>query len=147
MQLDYQTDMTGWTDALFEMNQRIENLQLAHETIGELGVEMVRQNFDDEGGAFKWKDLKPATVAERKRLGYEGEHPILYRSGSLYRSVTFDPHQEYVDIGSNDRRARALFFGSELLGIPERSPFMFRPGFRELVENIYLEHIFSHVVI
>lgn len=39
------------------------------------------------GGRSGWPQLAPSTVAERKRLGIGGAHPILWRTGTLAESL------------------------------------------------------------
>lgn len=45
-----------------------------------------QRRFQAEGPG--WDELKPGTVADRERMGYDGAHPILNREGSLRRSLT-----------------------------------------------------------
>lgn len=48
------------------------------------------ENFAGEqtGQGRPWAALRPFTIAERTRLGYGGQHPILVRTGSLRSSYT-----------------------------------------------------------
>ena len=52
----------------------------------DLILETNESTFQREGPG--WHFLAPATVAERERLGYPGEHPILVREGILKSSLT-----------------------------------------------------------
>lgn len=44
-----------------------------------------KTNFDDEGGMYgEWEELEPDwTVLDRIKEGYDGEHPILERAGTM----------------------------------------------------------------
>lgn len=46
--------------------------------------------FSTEGGSTgaPWPQLAPSTQAQRRRLGYGPQHPILQRSGKLMRALT-----------------------------------------------------------
>lgn len=71
----------------------IQNLSPALEQVGELLQQDWRQQFADEGGYLgakvgpSWALLRPATVADRERRGFGGEHPMLVRYGDLRASV------------------------------------------------------------
>lgn len=63
--------------------------------LGYVGSDMkanFRANIDAESGGpdfgGPYPPLKPATVAERERLGYGGSHPILKRTLALYGALT-----------------------------------------------------------
>jgi phage gpG-like protein len=46
-------------------------------------------NITGEGGMYgAWAPLRPATVADRIRQGYGGDHPIMWRTGLLLRSLS-----------------------------------------------------------
>lgn len=83
-------------------------------------------NFAAESaGATPWAPLAPRTVADRERLGYPGEHPILVRSGQYRRSfidpaddehysrVTTEGGRTVIAEGTTDIRAGTLEFGSD----------------------------------
>lgn len=55
--------------------------------------EQFRLNFEGEKGRRPWPALAPRTVAERRRLGYGGAHPILVRTGALRQHVLRTPAQ------------------------------------------------------
>lgn len=61
-----------------------------------------KRNFEVEGFPTKWAPLAERTVAERRRLGFPGTHPILQRTRELKRSVVERGHPYNVselDIG------------------------------------------------
>lgn len=81
-------------------------------------------NFAREmGDDAPWAALTPFTVRERRRLGYPGEHPILFRSGSYHDSFVDEGHARHISEwdasgglwtvaeGSSDPRAEELEFG------------------------------------
>lgn len=81
-------------------------------------------NFAREAGDdAPWAPLARFTVEERRRLGFPGEHPILYRTGSYHDSFVDDEHPLHVseflsqgglwvmEEGSRDERAEELEFG------------------------------------
>ena len=47
-----------------------------------------------------WPPLKPATVRQRQRKGYGGEHPKLQRSGALIRSILSQVDETSATVGS-----------------------------------------------
>lgn len=51
---------------------------------------IVAKAFESEGASTgaPWKPLAKSTQAERKRLGYGPQHPILERTGTLKRALT-----------------------------------------------------------
>lgn len=56
------------------------------------------ENFSREGSAAGgWRALAEATVAERRRLGFPGEHPILRRSGALRASFIQPGATDHVE--------------------------------------------------
>lgn len=92
------------------------------------------RNFMREGNIEgSWNPLAPATVKERVRLGYGGEHPILFRTGEYARS--FQGGAGYVEesshslgiwrisVGSDDYRATTHEFGRD--NVPARPVLVF----------------------
>lgn len=80
-------DITGMTEALAYLNHIVDELEQPTEALEKSTQAVAKQwhkNFDAEGAEYKrWKGLSGRTVAERARLGYGGEHPILRREGTL----------------------------------------------------------------
>lgn len=85
---------------LAAFGQQISDLSPAFEQIGEDLMGDFAANMAMEGGLYgktsksylgenagPWKPLAESTVAERTRLGYGGEHPILQRTGALRESL------------------------------------------------------------
>lgn len=105
---------------------RIENMSEAWEEVGyALQMDFI-ENFAEEGGVFgkgawaQWQPLRPATAADRRRLGYPGEHPILVREGDLMASVTirgaannvFEVGPNSLVLGTTDYKAKYHQFGT-----------------------------------
>lgn len=82
------------------------------------GIKQQHQaNFTRQGsGNGSWRQLAPATVADRRRQGYAGNRPILVRRGDLRRSFVERGGDNYervwqspvgltIESGSDDPRA------------------------------------------
>jgi len=69
-------------------------------------LDVNRVTFEREGPG--WAPLAPATVEDRERHGFPGEHPILERTGALKRSLTvkgalgnvYEVGRDYMKVGS-----------------------------------------------
>lgn len=98
------------------------------------------ESFADQGSARgAWVSLRPRTVAERIRLGYPGQRPILVRSGELRASWTRRGHSDHVEtydrtndgwrigVGSKDIRAGTHELGNPRFNIPARPVRYLRP--------------------
>lgn len=106
--------------------QNISDLSSAWEKVGELLQDDWRQQFASEGGYLgvrvgpEWAPLAPATVADRLRRGYDGEHPILVRTGQLRASVIergaagniFEVGSDHVTVGTEYPTAQFHQFGT-----------------------------------
>jgi len=89
----------------------------------------IREIFEQEG-LPPWEPLAQSTKRERVRLGFPPEHPILQRTGSLFRSLTgADSLLVYEDRGdadleaiwgTTDPRFPVLQWGSEDFTVPPR---------------------------
>ena len=83
--------------------------------LGFIGQDMIRKfqaNIVKESGGTDfpaWAPLKPATVAERERLGYGGPHPILQRERDLFSHLTFAVAGETVEAGLDGSLVYPLF--------------------------------------
>ena len=99
------------------------------------------ESFAGQGSARgAWSPLRPRTVAERIRLGYPGQRPILVRSGELRASWTQRGHGGHVEtyernnggwrigVGSKDIRAGTHELGNPRLNIPARPVRYLRPS-------------------
>lgn len=70
----------------------------------------VPETFSKEGPG--WHPLAKRTVNDRVFLGYEGRHPILKRSGDLFRELTETSHPKHIEIIRTGKKARLEFGGS-----------------------------------
>jgi phage virion morphogenesis protein len=61
---------------------------------------IVDENFEKEGRPRRWRPLAPATIEERKRLGYWPGR-ILQRTGQLKRSITEKTTNNEAIVGTN----------------------------------------------
>ena len=85
-----------------------------------------RQQFGQHGGHYGggWRPLKPATVAQKRRLGYTGD--ILVRDRTLERSITdrplpierVGPHD--MEAGTDVHYAKYHQYGAPRAGLPQR---------------------------
>lgn len=68
----------------------------------------IQNNFDQQGYWYSddfdsgWAPLAESTVIDRENLGYDGERPILERSGELRESFDiFDIGKDFIVVGNN----------------------------------------------
>lgn len=81
------------------------------EKLGEyVRTEMIPRVFEREGPG--WAPLARRTVAERIQAGYGGQHPILRRSGDLFRELTDKSHPKHIEIIKTGKNARIEVGGS-----------------------------------
>lgn len=77
------------TRRLATWGQQISDLTPAWDLIADDLLGDWMQNILAEGGAYgAWAPLRPSTIAERIRKGYGGDHPIMWRTGWLLRSLS-----------------------------------------------------------
>jgi hypothetical protein len=110
------------SDAMDE--QQEENLKRA--------AEMIRDEAKRVIGTYDygWRELAPATIADRVRQGYAPDQPLL-RSGAMRESIEYtiiEPGKE-AEIGSNDPIAVFQELGTAT--IPPRS-FLLAAALHEL---------------
>ena len=80
-------EITGLPSALAFLLHVVNELEEPKEALEKSThavAEQWKHNYEAEGAEFRrWKGLSGRTVAERSRLGYGAEHPILVRDGAL----------------------------------------------------------------
>ncbi|MCA9980239.1 MAG: phage virion morphogenesis protein [Anaerolineales bacterium] len=122
------------TNDLLRFFQRVGNPDAnERRTIADAIRRALAGSFANQGSARgAWSPLRPRTVAERIRLGYPGQRPILIRSGQLRASWTQRGHSDHVEtyertrggwrigVGSKDIRAGTHERGNPALNIPAR---------------------------
>lgn len=105
-------------DAASRINERIKpykhlpnTFRIALErTADYIRVVMIPRTFEREGPG--WRPLARRTIAERIAQGFGGEHPILRRSGDLYRELTDRAHPRHIEIIRTGKYARIEIGGS-----------------------------------
>lgn len=143
--LHFDADLSEWLRAFGNIEARIADASPAHEKIGDLLVEEAKANIDSEGGTSRWDELKPITLALRKKRHPTAGTKMLYVTGDLYKSLRKDVQRGQVDIGSSladVKYARRQFYG---MGNhpPKRSPFNWRSGVMTRVAELYIKHFFG----
>ncbi len=144
MHLDFTVDVSGWSRLFSAAGRGASDLEPAHNEIGDFLVGEVRGNFESGGGIERWAELRPSTLAERRRKYPSAGIKPLICTRELINSIEKDVQPDYVDVGSALQKARAQFFGQG--SIPPRSPFKFRPAVFEKISRIYVRHIFGELV-
>lgn len=61
--------------------------QIGEDLQADFAVNMFSEGGQGFGGKGGWPQLKPSTVRDRERHGFEGAHPILWRKGTLGESL------------------------------------------------------------
>lgn len=116
---------------LSDMQNRLSGgLADLHEALGLKLLSLARMNMERETtpDGTPWKQLAPATIKLRRGSA----HPILRRSGDLYRSITVRADAQKAVVGTNWRYARIHQMGGMAgrgrnVRIPAR-PYLFSPG-------------------
>lgn len=98
-------------DLFFKNMEAIKSVRVLNALATAVGHHFRKQwktNFDREQiddyrtGIKKWKELKPATKAQRIRQGF-GVRPILQRSGRLFKALTRTGTPENINRVNNGR--------------------------------------------
>ena len=118
--LSVSIDDSSVLSGLSKLAAQGKNMRPVLNSIGEVLLSSIEDNFRAEGryseptswrgGTNKWKELKPATVARRKKLG-RSEHPILQVRGDLAASFSKSVTDDSVTVGTNKVQAKALHYG------------------------------------
>lgn len=102
------TELRRTTSAVEDIIKRLES-DAPQEAAARVALEAVDAVFTREGPG--WAGLAPRTQRERRARGYNPQHPILTRSGSLRRSATATRKGKIVDITIEDSRYPRLAGG------------------------------------
>ena len=124
--IDIRIDDAELQEALRRLLEAGENMAPAMPAIASHLASSVEESFELEASDDTvWPPLKPATVRQRQRKGYGGEHPKLQRSGALRRSILSQVDETSATVGSGLIYAATHQFGSGADGrnIPAR-PFL-----------------------
>lgn len=73
-------------------------------------VEMIPRTFQKEGPG--WRKLSKRTKRERAEQGYGASHPILKRTGELFKELTQKSHPKHIEIVKTGKYARVTIGGS-----------------------------------
>lgn len=88
------------------MRDEVDDLREPMSDSADLVLKTNDETFQREGPG--WQFLAPRTVAEREKLGYPGEHPILVREGILKASLSekdargniYEVERNFMRVGS-----------------------------------------------
>ena len=102
------------TAALNLMRNRAENLQPVLHDIGETIRSTIDLGFRDgkSPDGINWAALSPVTIEKK------GSTTPLINHGTLRNSITYSVDNDFVDIGTNDKRAAMLNFGGTKAQFP-----------------------------
>jgi hypothetical protein len=73
-------------------------------------LRLIPRIFQQEGPG--WAPLSAATQERRKAQGYNAAHPILYRTGDLFKELTDKSHPKHVEIIQTGKDAKVVITGS-----------------------------------
>jgi hypothetical protein len=102
------TELRRTTTAVADIIRRLES-DAPQQAAARVALEAVDAVFTREGPG--WPGLAPRTQRERRARGYNPQHPILTRSGSLRRSATATRKGRLVEISIEDGRYPRLARG------------------------------------
>lgn len=125
--LDY--DRAGWQRArrrIATLAERSQDVRPAWNEFLDWVADGNRQQFGSRGARWRtpWKELKPATVDQKRWLGYQTD--ILVRTSDLLRSVADRPMKRErlgprdMNAGTNLKYAMVHHKGAPRAGIPAR---------------------------
>lgn len=129
MNLDIRLDRPALTQAMAQlrrMGERADNVQAAWNAFLDWFTDNNRRQFGTQGKRWRtpWPELKPGTVADKRRQGWTGD--ILVRDSTLLRSVSDRP-MSLERVGPHDMEggtrvsyARFHHFGAPRRNIPQR---------------------------
>lgn len=111
---------------LAAMSQRAQNVSPAWDVFLDWFADGNRQQFGSQGKRWRtpWRELKPATVAQKRYAGWMGD--ILVREGTLKRSVSDRPLQverlgpHDMSVGTRVPWAAHHHYGAPRANIPRR---------------------------
>ncbi len=122
--IDIRVDDAALQEALRRLLEAGEAMAPVMPAIAAHLASSVEESFELEASDDTiWPPLKPATVRQRQRKGYGGEHPKLQRSGALIRSILSQVDETSATVGSGLIYAATHQFGADERNIPAR-PFL-----------------------
>lgn len=109
--IEIKIDAARVTAALERLAQGTVNPAPVMPVIAGIMHDAVMENFE-RGGRPKWLGLKPATIAQKQKLGYGDK--ILIRRGRLYSSITQQSDSHSAVVGTNLKYAAIHQFGGTI---------------------------------
>lgn len=109
MEMNFQIDLSGWETAFDGTARRLNHLEPVHRQIGELGVEMTKNNIDAGGGSETWEDLAASTLLARARnpSGKEGKGgKQVFKRGRVHGPISKREHSVSGGETALTKRAR-----------------------------------------
>ncbi len=159
MKINWQMDPPGDLPILVDLEKRSRDLSDPLNSIKNLLLSSISQNFDDEGRPKAWEDLAESTK-KRRRKQNKWPGPILSVSGQLASSVTAQVDGNSILVGSAKPYARIHDLGGEInhpgtsngfgrginipahtITIPQREYLLFQDEDLREAESILTDHL------
>lgn len=122
---------------LISMEKAIANFSVPLKQSGLVMMRSIDENFREEGRPEKWKPLKPATIAGRRKKG-KGGVMILQDDGILKGSITPRQTKDTVAIGTSVPYGKVHQFGTAK--VPQRKFLLFQESDIKTIEKIFEKH-------
>jgi phage gpG-like protein len=124
------------------VSTKLKNFREPLQKSGTLLLKDIQINFDKEGEwVGGWQPLKPATVQQRKRLGFGGEHPILHRTGAYKRSFRGQVSGTRLVIDSGVPYHKYHQSSAPRTKLPRRKTMFIREDSRREIVRYFQEYI------
>ncbi|MCM8595367.1 phage virion morphogenesis protein, partial [Accumulibacter sp.] len=137
--IEIKVDTTAVTQALERLARSAADTSPVMRAIAGVMHDAVMENFQ-QGGRPAWVPLKPATLAQKRKLGY-GDKPLIRRGGgqSLYSSITSRSDQNSAVVGTDVVYAAIHQFGGRTAPHvikPRNKKALAWPGIRHPVRSV-----------
>lgn len=111
--IEIKIDSANVVSALTRLEKAAVNASPVMAAIAGVMHDAVMENFEREGRP-KWLGLKPATLEQKRKLGYS-DKPLIRRGGgqSLYSSITVQSDASSATVGTNIKYAAIHQFGGQ----------------------------------
>lgn len=128
--------------ALQRLQQHVSDLTPVYRDIGEQIQNQTKQRFRDQvdPDGIPWRDYAPLDDEYRAHKKKNADKILIY-DGYLSRGIHYQPTEQDVEIGTNEKYGATHQFGREEDGIPAR-PFL---GLSDEDEAEVLEIIEQHI--
>jgi len=103
----------GIQEQLRRLGRRMSDMEPVMAEIGEIVLESIQENFQQEGRPVKWHGLADSTKAQRRAQGRSAGR-ILNRSGAsgLFGSINYRADSDSVAIGTNRIYGPTMHYGA-----------------------------------